>query len=239
MGHVPRLFVRGKLGPGRLLLEGEAANRLAAVLRVRPGEEVRLFAGEGREWQAEVRETARGRVAVEVLGVVRQEPPPEPVVEAWVPLIRAQRFEWAVEKCTEAGADIIRPVATAFGQRGEAPSDGRRERWERIAVEASEQCGRLYVPVIEPAAGLDGLLGAFRGTLVALDRDGLRPAELGPLLPGRGRLAVVCGPEGGFSPGELALLRAKGALFARAGPYVLRAETAAVAGVVLVRSLAC
>ncbi|PFG72948.1 RsmE family RNA methyltransferase [Tepidiforma thermophila] len=239
MAHVPRLYIRGKLEPGRLLLEGEAATRLGAVLRAQPGDEVRLFAGEGREWRAEVRETARGRVAVEVLGVVRQEPPPEPVVEAWLPIIRAQRFEWALEKCTEAGADIIRPVATAFGQRGEAPSDGKRERWERIAVEASEQCGRLYVPVIEPAAGLEALLGVFRGVLVALERDGLRPAELAPLLPGRGRLAVVCGPEGGFSPGELALLRAKGALFARAGPYVLRAETAAVAGVVLVRSLAC
>lgn len=229
--------MRGKLAPGPLVLDGEAANRLGAVLRVRPGEEVRLFAGDGREWQALVREAGRGRVVVEVAGVVRQEPPPELVVEVWLPLVRAQRFEWAVEKCTEAGADIIRPAAMAYSQRGDAPSGAKLERWERIAVEASEQCGRLFLPVIEPAAGLERLLGGHRGALVALDREGMPPGEAARLLPERGRAAVVCGPEGGFSPGELAALRAKGALFVRAGPYVLRSETAAVAGVVLVRSL--
>ncbi|WP_322819107.1 RsmE family RNA methyltransferase [Tepidiforma sp.] len=237
MGHVPRLFLRERPGPGPVWLDGEAASRLATVLRVRPGEEVRLFGGDGREWQGVVREVARGRVMVEVVAMVRQEPLPELVLEAWLPLIRAQRFEWAVEKCTEAGADIIRPVAMVFGQRGDAPSGARVERWGRIAVEASEQCGRLYLPVIEPAQGLERLLGGFRGSVVVLDRAGMAATEAVRLLPGRGRVAVVCGPEGGFAPGEVAALRAAGALFVQAGPHVLRAETAAVAGVVLVRAL--
>lgn len=238
MGHIPRLYARGRLQPGPLALDGDAASRLATVLRVRPGDAVRLFAGDGHEWEGEVREVGRGRVLLQVGGVARQEAPPALVVEVWLPLIRAQRFEWAVEKCTEAGADIIRPVPMTFGQRGEAPSPAKLARWERIAIEASEQCGRLYLPVIEPAQGLERLLGTFRGALVALDREGMAATAAGPLLPQRGRVAVVCGPEGGFAPGEVAALRAAGALFVCAGPHVLRAETAAVAGVVLVRALA-
>ncbi|GIW18297.1 16S rRNA (uracil(1498)-N(3))-methyltransferase [Tepidiforma sp.] len=238
MGHIPRVYVAAKLGPGPVALTGETASRLATVLRARPSDELRLFGGEGHEWQAVVRAVERGRVLAEVTGVARQEPPPEPVVEAWLPIIRAQRLEWAVEKCTEAGADIIRLAAMEFGQRGSGPSDAKLERFERIAIEASEQCGRLYLPVIEAGGSLERLLGGFRGAVVAMEREGMGPAELAPLLPAQGRVAVVCGPEGGFSPRELDQLRRKGALFLRAGPNILRAETAAVAGVVLVRALA-
>lgn len=238
MAHVPRLYWPGKLSPGPLTLEGEAAARLAGVLRVRPGDALRLFGGDGREWAAEVQEAGRGRVRAVVTGVAREEAPPALVVEAWVPLVRAQRFEWAVEKCTEAGADVIRPAVLEFCQRGDAPSGAKLERWRRIAAEASEQCGRLFVPVVTEAAPLERLLGSFHGNLVALDREGMPAAGAARLLPAPGRVAVVCGPEGGFSGGELAALRARGALFVRAGPYILRAETAAVAGVLLVRALA-
>lgn len=238
MGHVPRLCVRGRLGPGPLRLDGEAADRLGAVLRVRPGEEVRLFAGDGREWAAAVREARRGQVLVEVGELVRQEPPSALVVEAWIPLIRAHRFDWAVEKCTEAGADVLRPVTTAFTQRGEGAGAARQERWERIAVEASEQCGRLYLPVVEGVGRLEELVGNARAALIVLDREGMAPVEAARLLPERGRVVIVCGPEGGLAPGELELLRRHGALPVRAGPHILRAETAAVAGVLLVRALA-
>ncbi len=237
MGHIPRVYVPGRLAPGPLALGGDVASRLGTVLRVRPGDELRLFAGEGREWRGVVGTAERGRVVVEVVEVARQEPPPEPVVEAWLPVIRPQRLEWAVEKCTEAGADVIRLAAMEFGQRGTEPSAARLERLERIAAEASEQCGRLYLPVIERGGSLERLLEGFAGAVTALDREGMGPGELVPLLPARGRLAVVCGPEGGFSPRELDLLRRRGALFLRAGPHILRAETAAVAGVVLVRAL--
>jgi 16S rRNA (uracil1498-N3)-methyltransferase len=237
MGDVARLYVRSRPVPGPLVLDGEAARRLATALRVRPGDEVRLFAGEGHEWLARVQEVDRGRAVLEVAGLARQEPPPEPVVEAWVPVARAQRLEWAIEQCTEAGADIIRTVAMADGQRAEAMSAANRARWERVAIEASERCGRLYLPVIEGAQRLERVLASYRGALVVVDREGRRPGELAPLLPERGRVAVVGAPEGGFAPLELANLRAKGALFLRAGPHVLRAETATLAGVVLVRSL--
>ncbi len=238
VAHVPRIYRAGHLASGPLLLDGEPARRLAAVMRVRPGEDFRLFSGDGREWRATVTEVGRQSIRVEVGEVTRQAPPPRLTVEVWPALVRANRFDWIVEKCTEAGADLIRPLVTENSARGEAPSNGRGERWQRIAIEAAEQCGRLYLPAIEPVAILDDLLSRHHGPVLLADAEGSSWAETVPLLPSGGRLAVVIGPEGGLSADEVARARTGGALIASLGPNTLRTETAAVVAVGLVRAFA-
>jgi 16S rRNA (uracil1498-N3)-methyltransferase len=205
-------------------------------MRVREGDELRLFAGDGREWRAVVRAVTKGKVHVTVGEVARQEAPPALVVEAWCALVRPNRFDWALEKCVEAGADVIRPLLTERTGRGDGSSAAKVQRWERIAVEAAEQCGRLFLPVIERAATLTELLARQRVALLMGDPEGATWAETIPLLPLSGRVVVAVGPEGGFSEEETALARSKGALAVRFGPNVLRTETAAVVGVALVRS---
>lgn len=237
MAHVPRLFVRGHLGPGPLLLEGEQAKRLAAVMRLREGESFLAFSGDGREWEATVGPATKAGLRASVGALARQEAAPALTLELWVGLVRPNRFDWALEKAVEAGADIIRPLLSEHSARGEGSSAGRRERWERIAIEAAEQSGRLYVPVVEPPAQFGDLLARHHGALLVCDCDGRPWGEVPALLPGDGRLAVAVGPEGGFSPEELARARAHGALTAKLGPNTLRAETAAVVAVALVRSL--
>lgn len=237
MSHVPRVYLPTRLGHGPVTIDGEAGRHLSSVLRVRPGDPLLLFAGDGREWRATVMGATRGGVVAEVGELARHEAPPAIVLETWCALVRANRFEWAIEKCVEAGADIIRPVVTAFTQRSESPSEARLARWRRIAVEATEQSGRLFVPVVEPPSPLEGLLASFRGAIVVADPHGRQPGALAPLLPRLGHLAIAVGPEGGFSEEESALFARHGALLATLGPHIYRTETAAVVGTALLRSL--
>jgi 16S rRNA (uracil1498-N3)-methyltransferase len=236
MAHVPCVYIRGHLGPGPLLLEGEQAKRLSTVMRIREGDQFLAFNGDGREWQATAGPASKQGLLATVAAITRQEPAPPLTVEAWVGLVRPNRFDWALEKLVEAGADIIRTLLTEHAARGEGSSAARHERWDRIAIEAAEQCGRLHLAVVEPPARLDDLLARHRGALVVADRGGRPWPELAPLLPVEGSLALAIGPEGGFSEDELARAKAHGALVARLGPNILRTETAAVLAVGLVRA---
>jgi 16S rRNA (uracil1498-N3)-methyltransferase len=204
-------------------------------MRLREGDEFRVFSGDGREFRATVAGTGRGTLHATVAEIVRQEPPPPLVLEAWIGIVRPNRFDWAVEKCVEAGADIIRPITTDHATRGDG---SRTERWDRIAVEAAEQCGRLHVAVVEPSATFDDMVAHHRGTLVLGHPAGESWDKVSRLLPADGRVAVAIGPEGGFSDREVTLARAHGGLVASFGANVLRTETAAVVAVALVRSVA-
>jgi 16S rRNA (uracil1498-N3)-methyltransferase len=234
--HIPRLYLPGRITPGPITLDADQARRLTSVMRVREGDEFRVFSGDGREWRAVAGKAPKGTLRAEIRDVARQEPLPDRVVEAWISLIRPNRFDWAIEKCVEAGADIIRPLVTAHAARGEGASAARQQRWERIAVEALEQSGRLHPVVIEPPAEFAALLARNRGALVVADASGVPWTDVARLLPERGRVAIAIGPEGGFREDEIASARAAGALVASLGPHVLRTETAAVVGTALLRA---
>lgn len=237
VAHVPRLYLPGHIAPGPLTVTGESAQRLSSVMRVRHGDPLLLFAGDGHEWQATVSDVSRGSVRLEIAGIVRQVPLPVLAIEIWCAIVRPNRFDWMLEKVTEAGADIIRPLLCDHSARGEGGSAARRERWQRVVIEASEQSGRLHVPVItEPARFVD-LLTHPRTPLIVAHLEGARAwGESAALLPTRGAVAVAIGPEGGFSPAEIAAAKAHGALLTSLGPNILRTETAALAATVLLRA---
>lgn len=235
MKHVPRLYLAGHLAAGPLALDGDQAKRLSTVMRLTPGDEFLAFAGDGREWRARVAAVQRATLQAEVTELVRHEPVPPLAVEVWIALVRANRFDWAIEKCVEAGVDVVRPMITEHCQRGEG-SASKAERWMRIAIEAAEQSRRLRVPVVEPPAPLERLLGQVRGALLVADMGGKAWGEAARLLPPAGHVSLAVGPEGGFSEAELGLLRAKGAVPVSLGPHILRTETAAAVAVALVRA---
>lgn len=237
MAHVPRLYIPGPLGPGPLVLDAAHGRRLTSVMRLREGDSFLAFAGDGREWRARLTSVTKSGTRAEVEELTRQEPALPIVLEAWLALIRPQLFDLAIEKCTEAGVDIIRPMRTEYLARSEAASGQRQERWERIAIEAAEQSGRLRVPVIESPANFSDLVGRSRIALVIGDQHGKPWPEAARLLPLQGSVAVAVGPEGGFSRDELAAATARGAIATSFGHNILRAETAAIVAVSLVRSL--
>jgi 16S rRNA (uracil1498-N3)-methyltransferase len=212
------------------------------VLRMRPGERLRLFDGTGREIEAEVI-AVRGR---EVLVAPLTELPPAPpalVVHLYPALIRPQRFEWLLEKATELGVARVQPLVSERCQVRTAEfGAGKAARWRRIMAEAAGQCGRRDVPELasplpfrEALACAPGFIllpwEAERATAPTLS-EALRAA--GPDVGSeRCPLAIFIGPEGGFSPAEVAAARGRAALTVSLGPRVLRAETAAVAALAI------
>lgn len=195
-----------------------------------------LFPGDGTEWSAAVA-AVRGRtVTVEVSGIVATGRRPRPAVEIWCALVRPSRIEWAIEKCSEAGVDAFVPLLADNAARGEAPSAARSERWQRIAVEAAEQSGRLFLPAIHEPARLEDALRA--GAWVAFADAGGDPLPVVlecATAPTTVRLLI--GPEGGWSDRERELAARRGAHPVRLGPHTFRTETAAVVGAALIRAL--
>ncbi len=235
MQDLPRLYAEpddGALGADAVLpLPGPQAHYLGDVMRRRPGDAVRLFNARDGEWQARIETLRKGRGSVRALHRLRA-PAPEPGPALLFAPLKRDATDLVVRMATELGAAVLQPVTTerTIAARINA------ERWRAIAIEAAEQCERLSLPSIAAPLRLPELLGGWntgRPLLAAIER-----ADAEPLAAWRARTgpdaglppAVLIGPEGGFSPNELALLRAcPGVVAVTLGPRILRAETAALA----------
>lgn len=221
-----RYLVTPLPGPGVAVLPGEVAHHLARVARARTGDRVVLFDGAGREAAGRIATVAGRRVEVELdeARVVRREPAVAIAVAFGVP--RAQRAEWLFEHGCEVGIARFLPLVTERTR----PMGDRVARWRRIVAAAAGQCDRSHVPVVEEPGSVAELVArsdmpAARW-VAALGGEPLGAAAEGEVL-------LVVGPEGGFSDGELELLRGAGFVEASLGPLTLRTETAVIAGAVL------
>ncbi|MDQ3074213.1 MAG: 16S rRNA (uracil(1498)-N(3))-methyltransferase [Pseudomonadota bacterium] len=224
---LPRLFVASRLSDGAVVaLDVSQANYLGNVLRLKEGDEVLLFDGASGEWLASVAEAGKKRMA---LRVARQVRPQETVPDLWLAFapIKKGRVDWLVEKAVELGVARLVPVVT---QRT-IVDKLNLERMRAHIVEAAEQCGRTSLAGIDIPVRLDAFLRGLDGrrALYFADETGGDPVT-SAFVPGPATLLI--GPEGGFTPGEATAIRAApGAKPISLGPRILRAETAALAGV--------
>lgn len=226
-----RLHVRHDLAPDATLDLDEGQSRyLAAVMRLTPGDELLVFNGRDGEWRARVATVGKRAVALTAQARVRDQAT-GPDLDLVIALVKRARLETIVEKAAELGARRVRPVVT---ERTNADHT-RIDRLQAIAVEASEQTGRLDVPQVCEAQKLERLLADWepgRRLLFCDEAGDARPVleavtEAGPW-------AVLIGPEGGFSPRERDVLRALSyAVPASLGPRILRADTAAISALTL------
>jgi 16S rRNA (uracil1498-N3)-methyltransferase len=227
MRQIPRLFVDERLEAGaEFPLADSQAHYLATVLRLDLGAELRLLDDQTGEWAAEVSDAGRRRISVRVGGMIRGR---ETVPDLWLLTapIRAERFEWIVEKATELGVRRIVPVLTARVNHGRLKPDRLRAHM----VEAAEQCGRTALPELADMAKLADLLAGWdpgRALLFADEAGGADMVALKPTCPA----AILIGPEGGFSADERAAILALPATRRLGlGPRILRADTAVVAAI--------
>jgi len=190
---------------------------------------VRLFNARDGEWRAELA-VAKRDVTATALARVRP-PAAEPGPTLAMAAIKRARLELVVEKATELGVAEIRPLATARAVVDRVNHD----RLAAIATEAAEQCERLTVPAIAPLRPLDAVLAeriSDRPLYAAVERADATALAAAVAAHGAGDLLI--GPEGGFTAAERAALAATpGVVAVSLGPRILRAETAAIAGLAL------
>ena len=230
MGQV-RLYIEHPLAPGQPVPLGPAqAHYLAAVMRLGPGARIEVFNGRDGAWTAEIEAVSKrgGSLALVAQAAPQRDPP-----DVWLMFapIKKARTDFIVEKATELGAARILPVQTDHTNAERIA----RDRLQAHAVEAAEQCGGTFVPEVAALAPLSGLLDRWdRGRRILWADEALAgPAATLAALP-RGPWAILIGPEGGWSAAERARLGAlEGVTRVSLGPRILRADTAAVAALVL------
>jgi 16S rRNA (uracil1498-N3)-methyltransferase len=222
---LPRLYVAQVLSEGgHVTLDGPSANYLSAVLRLAPGDQVKLFDDKTGEWLAQLTDAGKKRIT---LVVTRHLRPREPVPDLWLLFapIKRGRIDWLIEKATELGADRLIPVIT----RRTIVDKVKPDRLLAHAIEAAEQCERTALPVLDEPRKLDALLKVWPEDriLYFADEQGGQPlAEAASPDPA----AILIGPEGGFTDEERAAIRAlPQARAVSLGPRILRADTAAIA----------
>jgi 16S rRNA (uracil1498-N3)-methyltransferase len=238
--RTPRIFLDTPLSGGtEVALDRDQANYLVNVLRLTKGDGVLLFNGRDGEWQAELTGTGKRSLTGAVGERQREQPAPADLHFLFAPLKHA-RLDYLVQKAVEMGVSRIQPVLTKHTQVARLNLDRMRAN----AIEAAQQCGVLAIPEIgEPVAFKNLAIDAER-LLVFCDEDAEVTDPVAALaakcqdkcraLP----LAVLIGPEGGFSEDERETLGKRPNLVRLAlGPRILRADTAAVAALALVQAV--
>ncbi len=228
-----------------LELPQEVAHQARDVLRATPGDTLHLLDGTGGEYPAEVIALDRKRVIVRLGSRVEGHAEPSVRVVLGQGMLKAAKFEWVLQKCTELGVAAFMPLLTERAVAAtEEAGEGKRRRWSRIVAEALEQCGGTRLPEISPPHPLMHALASLPSGGLALI-----PWEEASALPLRAALQqavtvlggvahlsevrLFIGPEGGFSAGEIALAERAGAIPVTLGPRILRAETAAIVAATL------
>jgi 16S rRNA (uracil1498-N3)-methyltransferase len=232
-GMFSRFIVNGSIMSGaRLALEGDEIHHAARVARVRSGEKVEVFDGRGTAAEAIVVEVTRDRVLLEVGSLISSREAPVEIVLA-AALIAPERFELVLQKGCELGVARFIPTITSRVETRVERVQGKAERWQRVILEATKQCGRAVLPRLDDPTPLARLLETETG-LVVFDAD-VQPDPW----PARGltHVTLVIGPEGGLSPDEISSAREAGASVCSLGPRRLRAETAAIAAVTIAETL--
>jgi 16S rRNA (uracil1498-N3)-methyltransferase len=236
-----RVFVDpAVLAAGELVVRGDEHHYLAHVRRARPGEPVELVDGAGRRATATIARLSAGETAL-IAGPPEPIAPAPPRVRALLPLIKGDRMDACIEKLVEVGVDavVVWPAARSVARLDDARRDARLGRYRAIAQAAARQSGRAQVPEITAAASLAAAIaGLPAGRRLVLDPASDAALALSPSLePGATAaddLTIVSGPEGGLTAGELDQLAGFAPL--GLGPRVLRADTAPVIAVALIRA---
>ena len=225
-----RRWIADEVSGSRAVLVGAHADHLSRVLRARVGQEFDITAGN---------EVRRGRVTAITSDRVEFElgaeiPAPAAVrVAVVLSIFKFDRMEWAIEKCTELGAARIVPVIARRTEAHLAASAAKRvERWRRIALQAAEQSRRVSPPEISSPLKLKDAAALPGGLRIVLSETEAEVMLKDVLQAGSnaGDIILAFGPEGGWMGEELKLLQEAGWISASLGKAILRAETAAIAG---------
>ncbi len=233
---MPVYFIQSKsIQDDRITLTGVLAHHLRDVLRCRAGEIVHLVDEDRVRYQTELNQVTEKRIIAKILQRERPELRPIPAVTLAQAVLKGNRMDWAIQKASELGVNVIIPVVTerTVARPKAERAHHQRDRWQKIAKEASQQCGRMDFSDVKPVVSLDDLLKNTPGVSLKLvpweqEQERSLKAALHNLKEQKS-ISVLIGPEGGFSSREIEKAREAGWASVSLGPRILRAETAGMA----------
>ncbi len=230
MSSAPRIYLPLATQAGtRLPLDENNATHLLRVLRMNEQDAVRVFNGQGYEFTARLCEVQKKSAQVELLDCLRHEPLPRLQLHLGQVVSKGDRMDFTIQKATELGISDITPL---WSERCEVRLKGERldkkmEHWRNVAIAACEQSGRTWVPTIhEPVYFLDWAAARQDDIRLLLHPHQQKPLRDYPL---PASIALLVGPEGGFSDTEVEQAVQTGFAGLTLGPRILRTETAALA----------
>ena len=217
-----------------ITLDNDESHHLARVLRLLPGAVVFVFDGTGNEYECKIAQVSKSKTELNVIAQLSNEVESPLQLTLGQALIKSDKFDWVVQKATELGVTRIVPLITEHSEFRKA--DGREQRlqrWRRIALEATKQCGRRKLPEISDVQNFQQFceqqIAGQR--LIFSERGGSGIASLAAAAT----ISIAIGPEGGWSKAEIDLANAQGFIALSLGNRILRTETAALAALALVQ----
>lgn len=242
----PRLYCPTSLHSDEVIdLPAAVAHHAARVLRLREGDAVTLFNGEGGEFEARLTRIESRSVSAMVgkhHAVERESPLQVMLLQG---LAGAERMDYVIQKAVEMGVATIAPVtmARSVTRLDAARASKRAEHWRSVIVASCEQCGRNRLPLLHPLRDFDDALdspgdpGATTGAALSLVLSPGDGSSLTAFDRPSGAIRLLIGPEGGLAPEESAAAQRAGFRNVRLGPRVLRTETAGVAALAAINAL--
>jgi len=242
----PRLYCPTSLESDEVIdLPPAVAHHAARVLRLREGDAVTVFNGEGGEFEARLTRIEPRSVSAMVgkhHAVERESPLQVTLLQG---LAGAERMDYVIQKAVEMGVAAIAPVtmARSVTRLDAARASKRAEHWRSVIVASCEQCGRNRLPLLHPLCVFDAALGSpadpgvTSGAALSLVLSPGEGSSLTAFDRPSGAIRLLIGPEGGLAPEELAAAQRAGFRSVRLGPRVLRTETAGVAALAAMNAL--
>lgn len=213
------------------ILGGEDGRHIARSLRMQPGEEVTLCNGRGLDFRCEITAISGDAVTVAVRETLPSRGEPALRVTVYQGLPKSDKMDFIAQKIVETGAAALVPTMTqrCVSRPDEKAAAKKRDRWQKIAEEAAKQCGRGRIPPVLPLTDFATAIrqAAQQGDVLLCYEGGGEPLRQ-LISPEQAQLSIFIGPEGGFSPEEVALAQQHGARMASLGARILRTETAPI-----------
>ena len=251
--RLTRIYTPGPLAADtNISLTPSGANHVVRVLRLRVGDEIGVFDGDGNEFRATIESVKGSRVIVRIGETVPTENDSSMHITLIQGVSRGERMDWVVQKATELGVVSIVPVITARSvvKLDRAQSAKKQEHWRSIAIGACEQCGRARIPEIATPISLQEYLRAIPddsgngdtphfASHFEIVLDPTASQSLASMASGNGEcphFRLLIGPEGGLDDDELAAALRAGFISLKLGPRILRTETAAVAAIAVLQA---
>lgn len=239
--RLTRVYIPGPLRAGATARLGEAAAaHVSRVLRLRAGDPLTLFNGDGRDYAGTVSTLRGDQVEVEVASSTTGLPDSPLELTLAQGVARGERMDLVIQKATELGVSRIVPLLTERSVvRLDGDQAGRKlDHWRAVAVAACEQCGRSRLPVIDRPGTLEEWLAAPDAPACRVLLAPAAPQPLRAVAPPSSAVAVLIGPEGGLTDAERASAIAAGYEPRSLGPRILRTETAALVALAVLQSSA-